>query len=108
MPRSRKYKQRIFLHPGMVTSRNDGDRHYIKAAVLASLYRVNLQDCIVVDGDRVPTNWIITCLTRDNGHIYPVHMTALPDDVHLYPRLDGKYPLTTRFTQQARTYESRV
>lgn len=65
---------RYVLHPGYVTSKNDGDEHWISAGNLARLYRVKPTDCIVVDG-------------RTRGHV------SLPDDVHLYPRYDGDYKL---------------
>ena len=36
------------LHPGPVTSKNDGDRHFIDAHTLARLYRVRPAECVVV------------------------------------------------------------
>ncbi len=92
MPRRRPYRGRVFLHPGRVTSRADGDRHYVTAYALASLYRINVLDCTVVDADRMPTAWIVQSL-RDHGEILPVDWAPEPGDVHLYPRRDGKYPL---------------
>jgi hypothetical protein len=34
------------LHPGFITSRTDGDRHYIGDAQLARLYGVPMSECI--------------------------------------------------------------
>ena len=43
------------LCPGYITSKNDGDLHYISAMQLAELYGVNIRKCIVVDFDRPET-----------------------------------------------------
>lgn len=40
--------KRYILRPGWVTSRHDGDRHYIKAPALARLYDVPMGECVVI------------------------------------------------------------
>ena len=40
-------RPRYVLCPGWITSRNDGDWHYISAAKLARYYGVNLRDCLI-------------------------------------------------------------
>lgn len=68
--------QRIFLHPGEVKSKNDGDIHFISAQQLARLYGVNYKECHVIYQDRPETS---------RG------VVARHDDVHLFPRYDGNY-----------------
>lgn len=63
--------KRYILHPGYITSRSDGQSHWISAAMLADLYGVHLRDCIV-DGPGY---------RRD----------TLAKLEHLYPRDDGDY-----------------
>lgn len=41
---------RFCLHPGPVTSVNDGDTHIISAPQLSQLYGVSLSECLVVRG----------------------------------------------------------
>jgi len=64
---------RYVLHPGYVTSRNDGQRHYIGITQLARLYGLDIRAPNVVIDDGRPG------------------LSALPDDVHLYPRYNGNY-----------------
>ena len=68
-------REKFCLHPGYVTSKHDGDRHYIGAEQLASLYGVDMKDCIVSHSDKF-------------GGFY--HDTLY---VHLHPRYDGNYSL---------------
>lgn len=75
----RRAKRSIYvLHPGYVTSRNDGDRHFIDASRLARLYGIPLRDCLRMS--QVPA--------RDLGKV-----------VHLYPRFDGNYTLPVKHGQ---------
>jgi len=67
----------IFIYPGHVVSSNDGDRHYITAPQLAHLYGVDTRECIVV----TPINHSRVFAGRHKKE----------DDIHLYPREDGKY-----------------
>lgn len=64
-------QKRIFLHPGEVRSKRDGQWHYVTAQQLARLYHVDLRCCVVIAGDR------------------PYYHD--PDDEHLYPRVNGDY-----------------
>lgn len=43
------------LCPGMVTSQSDGERHYITASKLAMLYRVRLDECVILPA-AMPSN----------------------------------------------------
>lgn len=71
--------KKYVLHPGFITSVNDGDRHFIDALTLARLHCVDINDCYVV---RHPT--------REHGfassgkHLYP---RRFPED---YPRFCNK------------------
>lgn len=72
--------KRIYvLHPGFVRSRSDGQEHYISAAQLASLYGVKARDCLIYPADEIAQR-----LWRD-----------LPGALHLSPRGDGDYSLST-------------
>ena len=65
------------IHPGPVRSNSDGDWHYISAAKLAMLYKLNLLEYIVWDDSRPET-----------------FLGKRPDDyMHLWPREDGEYRL---------------
>lgn len=67
--------ERFVLHPGYVTSKNDGQDHWISGDRLAGLHGVNRRDCITVKAD--------SPAYRKERY---AHM------VHLYPRYDGCYP----------------
>lgn len=60
------------VHPGYVTSKHDGEEHFIGAEPLMRLYRVAPADCIVIPWDR-PS---------------PIRTTGT---IHLYPRYNGDY-----------------
>ena len=64
---------RIFLHPGMIISANDGQWHYVGAVELARLYHLRLGDCIVILGDI--------------EHTYQYQ----DSDRHYYPQYGGQY-----------------
>jgi len=76
---------RYVLHPGWVTSKTDGDRHYISASHLAHLYGLRLADCIVMHDDEPG----VRGYQQQSG------------DVHLYPRYDGNYSLPSNAIVQA-------
>lgn len=66
-------KQIYILNPGYVTSKTDGQRHYISAVQLAELYRVDMRDCTIYQ---------------------PGLVVKSPRPTrHLYPRFDGNYTL---------------
>ena len=61
---------RYVLHPGYIFSKSDGDRHFIGAERLASLYGLPLAKCIIA--------------TRGGYR-------KQDGDIHLYPDYDGDY-----------------
>lgn len=63
---------RYVLHPGYVTSKNDGDRHFIGGPRLARLYGVDIRQCVFGDTPEY---------REQEG------------DVHLIPRISGNYTL---------------
>ncbi len=67
--------KKYVILPGHVTSRSDGDRHYISATQLINLYRVGHEDCAVVNS-RVQAESFIR-----QGYVL------------LEPRHDGNYSL---------------
>ena len=74
---------RIFLHPGYVISKTDGDRHYITARELARLYCVPYNLCTVI---RSPSSHL--------GY------TPIESDIHLYPDVNGDYPIFKKREQK--------
>lgn len=69
---SKKY----LLCPGYVTSRTDGDRHFIDARRLRELYGVRSEDCEIY-----------------NEYLGMVHGYFHDSMIRLYPRADGNYSL---------------
>jgi hypothetical protein len=74
---------RYALHPGPVTSKRDGDRHFIDARKLAWLYRVNPSECVVVPWEAGPGREHELLLER-------IERMGL---VHLYPSYRGDYTI---------------
>ena len=74
--------KKYVLCPGPVTSKIDGDRHYITARRLAFLYRVSMNECYV-DSDSM--DWKIG-KTQD-------HLDSL---IWLFPDFDGQYKVPIR------------
>lgn len=63
-----------YVHPGRVGSKNDGEVHFVTAAMLCHLYGLNLQKVVIVRG--------------------PEGMAGRrrsEQDRHFYPRFDGNY-----------------
>ena len=50
MPKPLLFK-RYLICPGFVTSRFDGDKHYISAKQLMCLYNVYPEECVIADDD---------------------------------------------------------
>lgn len=69
------------IYPGVVTSRYDGDCHYISAAQLARLYGVSIGECVVVEWGDYSKPW------RRESIAYA--STLIP----LIPRYSGDYSL---------------
>ena len=71
---------RYVLLPGYITSKSDGQVHYINPLQLARLYGVNIKECRIVYRDSV---------------ISMRSYNKTDDDIELYPRYDGDYRLPT-------------
>ena len=76
---------RFALHPGPVTSKRDGDRHFIDARTLAFLYQVPASECVVVPWD-VPRG-------REREHQLLLERIERMNLTHLYPSYSGNYTL---------------
>ena len=57
---------KIFLHPGYIRSKNDGETHYISARQLAKLYNVNFKECIISSNNEIVS-------TKDQLHLFPLY-----------------------------------
>lgn len=68
-----KHAKKYVLHPGPVYS-HDGDRHLIGPLELARLYKVDLADCLVANGDNL-------------------RGMNLDGKIHLHPSAKGDYTL---------------
>ena len=81
----------VYLHPGSIRSKTDGQLHFIDSVRLAWLYGVQQGDCVVVN-DLDFKNLKRVELANGSIHRYP--KTALPqeEDVHYYPLYGGEYP----------------
>jgi general stress protein YciG len=71
-------KKKFLVIPGTITSKSDGDRHFIGARELMRLYRVKQEECVVMSEEDV---------VRYNPYSskYPMNL------VRLEPRYDGDY-----------------
>lgn len=67
--------KKFALHPGYITSKSDGDQHYIGSAQLARLYELRQSEYVVWDdmNDR-----------RQPQEVWDRY-------IHLYPSYDGNY-----------------
>lgn len=72
------------LHPDFVTSRTDGDVHYIGAARLADLYDLQEDEYIIIDDS-----------LDHHGYAQAMRHAEGMNLIHLYPRYDGNYQLPT-------------
>lgn len=75
---------RYLLCPGLVRSRNDGDRHHVSAMELAWLYGVRMADCLVLPPQR-PEN--------HRARMDLLDRVRLGELVALQPHDDGQYRL---------------
>ena len=71
-------EKKYLLYPGHVRSKNDGDWHYISASKLAALYKVSMQECIVV---KHTDDWFSVFETDDE----------YPDLIKLFVKWNGDY-----------------
>lgn len=72
--------------PGYITSRTDGDRHYIGAGQLASLYRVSMSECEVTSDAEIQ---------RESHTMTAARRKRQAGLIKLGPRPDGDYRLPT-------------
>ena len=72
---------RYVIRPGEVTSRTDGQLHYVNSSRLLQLY------CVPKDAD-------IIYDSSEHGPIF-----YRPDDIICEPRYDGNYPLFKKTKQ---------
>lgn len=70
--------KKYILYPGPITSRSDGQEHFIHAAQLANLYRVRLSECEVMHDD----------LSVDETKLKE---RLWKDLIPLFPRYHGNY-----------------
>ena len=70
---------KYLLVEGFVTSKNDGDRHFISAEQLRRIYRIRKQDCDVV--------------RYNEPHFMKEEKYSRNYKKILYPRYDGVYEL---------------
>jgi len=63
---------------GRVTSQNDGEKHYINANRLCVLYRVNPDECYLIESSE--PHW-------------ELRLKGLPNLLELTPKYDGNYHL---------------
>jgi hypothetical protein len=76
-------KPRYLLCPGDVRSRTSGQVHYVPAMTLASLYGVQVSDCVILPGTRTPAD-------RAMREAWLARAEAC-EIVALRPREDGDY-----------------
>lgn len=68
---------RKFVHPGVVTSKNDGDEHYIGFHDLCRLYKLDPRECI--DASRPDRMLGFSDAAKESGQ-------------HFFPKYHGDYP----------------
>lgn len=77
--------QRYLVHPGLIQSRTDGDRHFVSARQLMKLYAVHPAACLICrDCHRLGGENFRDCRFRDGYAI------------DLIPKFDGDYSLNSK------------
>lgn len=76
-----KKKIAFVIHPGFVTSQNDGQRHYITADELARLYGLQ------------PGTWVVYQPPRAFDRAASWRRNPYEGLKAIFPRNDGKYPI---------------
>jgi hypothetical protein len=73
---------RFAVHPGYITSKADGDRHWIGFAQLCDLYRVPRHQCLDMSDHRhlwmSTEHLIVLCPRYDGDYKLPDYITAEP------------------------------
>lgn len=77
---------KYLLCPGPVTSKTDGDRHYVTASNLAMLYRVRLDECVILPA-AMPAN--------HRRRMELLDRARKGELIALAPREDGNYETVT-------------
>lgn len=69
-------KIKYVLYPGVVTSKYDGQRHFISAATLMRLYRVRPEECLIYDANEPKEKYqdLIPLSPKYNGNYEIPHM----------------------------------
>ena len=67
--------KKYIVRPGCVTSRSDGDRHYISAGMLMHLHQVQISECVII---------------RNKEDLYKLKGFRR-NLINLIPRADGRY-----------------
>lgn len=57
--------KKFILHPGIITSRLDGEDHYINAGTLAKLHKVDINECIIMTSAKEMNNTLINGVTKE-------------------------------------------
>ena len=74
--------KKYVLHPGEVSSKSDGQVHYISARALAHCYGLRLEECYVVEQ---------TLFVSPRSISVKPYTGNDEDYIHLYPRYQGDY-----------------
>lgn len=75
-------RQKYMIHGERVTSKNDGDVHYVGAQQLVRLYGLDPRECIL------------------NSDKTPLRGYDLDDFIHLFPRYEGDYDQFRSFIER--------
>jgi hypothetical protein len=75
---------KYFCCGGWITSKNDGQKHYISAHRVAELYKVNSEECLFKPKEKpllgVETKGLIRLNPRDDGDYALPHRGGLNDE----------------------------
>jgi hypothetical protein len=85
MNKEQKVQPKYVLFPGIVTSKTDGDQHYLGFRELACLYKVDLRECAIYE----PRPWWTI------SH-YKMAEEQIKGLIQLKPRYDGNYTLPNK------------
>ena len=78
-----KHKTKYVVHGGHISSRSDGDVHFINPRELAKLYHLPPSECTFISA------------RKDDKNLKLIWMVQSPEikdgQIHVYPRDDGNY-----------------
>ena len=77
--------KKIAVHPGLVQSIRDGDRHFVAAGMVAMLCGLHPEDYVI---------W--------GYNTQEYHGRRWEDYIHVFPRRDGAYPTRAQLLQAAK------